>query len=292
MKIILSRKGFDSSSGGKPSPIFPDGKILSLPIPDKNSVTKYCDLEWEGINVGDLVSDLTNGKIHINDGAHLDPDLRYESIERPPGWKPLLGQVDIAQSHLEKQGIKPGDLFVFFGLFREVILEGKKWSYKRNSLRKHVIWGWLQIEDIVQVDNYDRVEYAWAARHPHFHRRKDETNTIYTALTKLDLPDNNSKGLDGGGILPKYYANTQLSLGNLDKPSVWELPKWFYPSIGKPPLTYHGNMERWNLLKKSVILNTVGRGQEFVLDCGYYPEAINWIISILAEDREMRDSYR
>src|ERR1022692_1176811 len=37
MRIILSRKGFDSSSGGVPSPIFPDGTTLSLFIPDKLS---------------------------------------------------------------------------------------------------------------------------------------------------------------------------------------------------------------------------------------------------------------
>ena len=33
MKVILSRKGFDSSNGGCPSPILPDGTLLSLPIP-------------------------------------------------------------------------------------------------------------------------------------------------------------------------------------------------------------------------------------------------------------------
>ena len=33
MKIILSRKGFDSSYGGYPSPILPDGSLVSLPIP-------------------------------------------------------------------------------------------------------------------------------------------------------------------------------------------------------------------------------------------------------------------
>ncbi|HEX6606573.1 MAG TPA: hypothetical protein VF276_06620, partial [Chloroflexia bacterium] len=34
MKIILSRKGFDSSIGKVPSPIFPSGELRSLPIPD------------------------------------------------------------------------------------------------------------------------------------------------------------------------------------------------------------------------------------------------------------------
>ncbi|MGC9779576.1 MAG: hypothetical protein HZR80_10075 [Candidatus Heimdallarchaeota archaeon] len=33
MKVILSRKGFDSSYGGHPSPILPDGTLISLPIP-------------------------------------------------------------------------------------------------------------------------------------------------------------------------------------------------------------------------------------------------------------------
>ncbi|MBK6960624.1 MAG: hypothetical protein IPH23_05180 [Gammaproteobacteria bacterium] len=28
----LQQKGFDSSSGGKPSPILPDGRMVSLPI--------------------------------------------------------------------------------------------------------------------------------------------------------------------------------------------------------------------------------------------------------------------
>ncbi len=36
LKVILSRKGFDSSYGGCPSPILPDGTLLSLPIPDMN----------------------------------------------------------------------------------------------------------------------------------------------------------------------------------------------------------------------------------------------------------------
>ncbi len=47
MKIILSRKGFDSSAGGVPSPIFPDGGLLSLPIPDKASQIACNDIAGE-----------------------------------------------------------------------------------------------------------------------------------------------------------------------------------------------------------------------------------------------------
>ena len=51
-KVILSRKGFDSKYGGKPSPIFNDGNIFSLPIPqnsispNKYKTIKLCVLQY------------------------------------------------------------------------------------------------------------------------------------------------------------------------------------------------------------------------------------------------------
>jgi len=51
MKVILSRKGFDSSYGGCASPILPDGTLLSLPIPEmkfsKNLNSKVEILTWK-----------------------------------------------------------------------------------------------------------------------------------------------------------------------------------------------------------------------------------------------------
>ena len=44
MKVILSRKGMDSTSGGMASPILSDGMLLSLPIPDNTVGTAYRDL--------------------------------------------------------------------------------------------------------------------------------------------------------------------------------------------------------------------------------------------------------
>jgi len=48
VKIILSRKGFDSAAGGVPSPILPDGSLVSLPIPDKASKIAYQDIAAHG----------------------------------------------------------------------------------------------------------------------------------------------------------------------------------------------------------------------------------------------------
>ena len=43
MKIILSRKGFDSANGGIVSPISEDGAMISFPIPS-NDVDTYDSL--------------------------------------------------------------------------------------------------------------------------------------------------------------------------------------------------------------------------------------------------------
>jgi len=57
-------------------------------------------------------------------GAHLDPDLDAASRRREPGWRPLLGQHGAAQSHLCNESVGPGDLFLFFGLFRRTEQRG------------------------------------------------------------------------------------------------------------------------------------------------------------------------
>ena len=120
MKIILSRKGFDSANGYVPSPIFPSGKIISLPIPDSRSPIKYDDIYWNGQNLGELVYQLTDGQITGQHKAHLDPDLRKESLpDRPKVWRGLFGQVGAAQGHLERL-VEPGDLFLFFGWFKQI----------------------------------------------------------------------------------------------------------------------------------------------------------------------------
>ena len=61
MKVILSRKGFDSSNGGCPSPILPDGTLLSLPIPSQDR-DAYEALSFRGLNYGTLLEQLRPGQ--------------------------------------------------------------------------------------------------------------------------------------------------------------------------------------------------------------------------------------
>ena len=127
MRVILSRKGFDSGAGGCPSPILPDGRLLSLPIPDVASPLRYRDLQAGDVDLGELVEQLTGGRYPAGHPAHLDPDLQVGTLARAPHWRPLLGQSGSAQGHLLNQGVGVGDLFLFFGLFQPVKHEGGRW---------------------------------------------------------------------------------------------------------------------------------------------------------------------
>jgi phage pi2 protein 07 len=83
-RIVLSRKGFDSATGGCASPIL-DGKLISLPIPEihaENGQLRYEELpKKQGEQIADLVNQLTKKKKETIEGSHLvhlDPDLRVE----------------------------------------------------------------------------------------------------------------------------------------------------------------------------------------------------------------------
>jgi hypothetical protein len=61
------------------------------------------------------------------------------------------------------------------------------------------------------------------------------------------------------------------------------LPACFYPSEEKPALTYHPNKERWKIESHEwVILNSVAKGQEFILDTKYYPGIDDWLIRLFS----------
>jgi hypothetical protein len=61
---------------------------------------------------------------------------------------------------------------------------------------------------------------------------------------------------------------------------LWSLPVWFMPR-GRSALSYHGRSERWTANCERTLLKAAGRGQEFVLDAGQYPEALNWLTELL-----------
>ena len=210
MKIILSRKGFDSASGGYPSPIMPDGRMISLPIPEKDSGIKYSKLQLTPYkNYCSIMQELMGSEIRLENSkldlkkdpcCHLDPDIyKYILNERKEGWRGVFGQVSGAQTHLEKQGVKEGDLFLFFGWFRNTVTSDNKYVYdKADKEGRHVLFGYLQIGEIVHKPEMQAGLYSWLDNHPHL---KDvyinsHKNTLYLAAEHLSL----APSLPGYGI--------------------------------------------------------------------------------------------
>ena len=83
--------------------------------------------------------------------CNLDPDLRADALARSPDWRPAFGQHAAAQGHLQNQGVRPGDLFLFFGRFRPVEPPGAAWRYVKNTPVVHRLFGWLQVSEAIRV---------------------------------------------------------------------------------------------------------------------------------------------
>ncbi|UTF61106.1 hypothetical protein [Gilvimarinus sp. DA14] len=280
MKLILSRKGFDSSAGGFPSPIFPDGQLLSLPIPDRQGPTSYADIHTDWGPMADILAQLS-GKTHWHEtAAHIDPDLRRNSLARRRGWQATLGQTGTAQSHLRNQNVAEGDIFIFFGLFKPVEKTAQGWRFVQATMARHVIWGWLQIGKIHPVDQLNPSDLPWCRYHPHMHLGEDANNTLYQAARALTL-NNVATPLPGAGVCQGYRPELSLTAPDATTPSQWELPAHFFPHRGKPALSYHRKPERWHKCGNRLKLQAAARGQEFVLDTDFYPEAQNWLSALL-----------
>jgi hypothetical protein len=285
MRIIFSRKGFDSTMGGVASPIFPSGDMYSLPIPESSPapLRRYGETWYGEHTLGPLVRDLTHGKFGPDSKAHVDPDLDATAIRpRPAGWRPLFGQSGAAERHLRNQGVVEGDVFLFFGWFRRVGQDATTGAYRyvENAPNVHCLFGWLQVAERVAVQG--EVVPSWAHDHPHWqdHQATPSAtiNTLYLATDRLHLPGVSSE-LPGGGVFRRYAEPLRLTEPDASR-SVWHLPAWFHPQGRSSALSYHANPDRWMVNGKSVQLRSVGRGQEFVLDCDHYPEASDWLAQL------------
>lgn len=199
MKIILSRKGFDSSNGGCASPIMPDGTLLSMPIPDREGVS-FSDIAWNGITYADILRQTSKKGSH--DMCHLDPDIRNNRVKLVEGWTPAFGQIGAAQGLLANAGVEKGDIFLFFGWFRQIeeTVNGYQFASRKNKDFYYgndlqVIYGYMQVGEILSDQDEIR-KYYW---HPHaseLHTKK-ANNVLYLPSDYLSM----ERTLKGYGVL-------------------------------------------------------------------------------------------
>lgn len=289
MKLILSRKGFDSQAGGVASPIFPDGRMVSLPIPSGQDSVRYADIRFGDTNLGDIAAALTGRSIFHRAHAHHDPDLTAASRPRHPDWRPALGQVGAAQRHLENQGIDIGSLFLFFGWHREVEPDGHgSWRHRRGAPDLHVLFGWLQVGEILPLGTDPdaiRASHSQFADHPHFEGLWDASNTVYLASDRLII-DGLDMGVPGAGTFQHFHPGLTLTKPGATR-GLWSLPGWFHPDAGAT-LSYHTDPARWTRDDNRCHLRTVGRGQEFVIDAPNSRLLIDWLQSLLTSRADAR----
>ena len=262
MKIIFSRKGFDSKAGGYPSLIFPDGTLFSIPIPDKNTQFKYKDLDFKYQNesISSILNDLTFRK--IKSGKDRKCDYNDEKFHCHYDPMPIVdqdfigiafGQQGNTEAHLRNQKIEEGDIFLFYGWFKKVEKIDGRWQYIQESPDIHLVWSYMNVGVINHLDNNEKKErtlnkYPFLLKHPHMEALYDNTkNTIYLSKEyKIFNYDNKFCLTD----LKEYKGR-----------STWRLPACFNQPES---FSFLKNFDSDN--NQDVIITFKGYGQEFVLN--------------------------
>lgn len=298
MKVVLSRKGFDSKNGGVASPIFGeigDQTLYSLPIPSERSACGYEEIAFKDSNLLELIRSLRQNRPMLPNTPHLDPDLFPATrASKHADWRPVFGQSGAQERQLQNMGVDHSTnqndrtLFLFFGWYKEVEAADGGYRYRRPQCRDvHALFGWLQTAEKVLLRNEEdrRIlgeKYPWIESHPHVacdYYDAHGPNAVYiapkpgTSTDRLVLCGHETE-LPAAGMFAKFEpAIHTLTKAGATK-SVWRVPTWLYRD-GQPRLGMHTKQDRWTAIEGDpghMRLQTVGIGQEFVLDTDDYDQ--------------------
>lgn len=252
MKIILSRKGFDSTAGGMASPILPDGTLLSLPIPDKLSQVTYDDIRYEGVKYSEILQQLRGEEKQNHWKCHIDPDIRpILEITEKCIWKPSFGQEKMSLSYLENREVGEGDIFLFFGWFKQTEGDFRNGTLKfvKGAPDIHIIYGYLQVDEIVKDKNEMKKKFPL---HPHSveERLIEQSNAIFVAKEFLTI-DKKKKGY---GVL--NFSEDRILTKEGCPRSFWKIEEALMPS---------NTLKDSNKALKDGYLNYLGQWQEMIL---------------------------
>ncbi|TMW71257.1 hypothetical protein [Alteribacter natronophilus] len=287
-KLILSRKGFDSSAGHGYSPYDPEtGRYIVLPIPEtaeRGGGPGYRDLELEpgylsnikAKNLHELINHKSLNYSSKTKAVVNKHPAHYDPVTGRPPWHTngpsygAFGQSDAAAGHLRNHGVGEGSVFLFFSRFKPV-------SDRLHPLDLRMAWtdgayflyGWLKVGKVYTAANQDELPGEIRRQHPHgspedFDNRSN--NIIFTAADRLfddcDIP--------GTGVFPKLTDDLLLSSPeHRNKPTVWKLPSFFQeekycPTYLNAPRTLK---DRWFHCGEDsglCYVQSTARGQEYV----------------------------
>ena len=84
---------------------------------------------------------MSKNKIRPTDTCHNDPNLLTGQF----------GQVGAAQTHLENNKVGIGDLFLFWGWFRETKKIKNKILFDKRDPGHYRLFGWFQIGKVIEL---------------------------------------------------------------------------------------------------------------------------------------------
>lgn len=268
MKVVLSRKGMDSKSGGIASPVLPDGTLLSLPIPDGTSGKSYEDLYYEGNSYADIIRQLSpRFDFNKNATCHLDPDI-YDGLGGRMGkWVPAYGQCGASASHLDAMEVGVGDWFLFYGMFKQTEDNGGTLRYVRGVPIQHIIYGYMRVGEILNNEEDMR---KTCPNHPHSVNSHRVNNRLY-------LPDQY-------GTL-KYDKRLVLTKEGQDKRRLWSLPAFF--ADDGISISWQGKNRPVRCGDHAELMSAC-IGQEFVITAAtkeLEKELENWVTSLIGDGK-------
>ncbi len=334
MRYILSRKGFDDKFGENSSIILPNGSMISLPIPGEidghRSECRYSDVHLSHIDIDDLekrgvhastlkeLMDIlgikATKKKQVIPQCHLDPDLRYDALPekyRKEKWTGLFGQGSGTLTHLIKNDVAPGDLFLFYGTFCHTKVDEDDGTLRYlnksdDEVTKerlcsdpfHVIFGYLQIGAIYtnvarwKVKKQDKEKFepwmkfptefeSWMRYHDHAAPKYDKKkNALFVAADHLSLP--HFQALPAFGIFTFHDAQV-LSCTHKSsiKKSTWDACMFYKPGVllRRRFISWNGpNPRKFRLDRATNLFESQTQGQEFVVpEYKYFNENIRSI---------------
>jgi len=266
MRIILSRKGFDSSYGSHPSIILPDNKMISFPIPVTQPEIGIAAEDILYVELGKTLDELLhelNIKNHY--AYHVDPEIQNIKIadkvsffDRGYG---TLGQSGAAASHLANNHISSIEIsknepavFIFFGLFSKTKRENGKLKYDGKPF--HAIFGYVIADEAVKVSTISDTVHPELKSHLHYinqfeaNKKKDEyikhdRNIIF-------------KGKQFGTF--KYSEDLRLTVNDSDRTTRWGTPDFI------KSMTYNKKrIDDGVRSNNKIFFDAASRGQEFII---------------------------
>jgi hypothetical protein len=277
MKLVLSRKGFDSGSGGSFSPYNHDtGKYIWFPIPEKvNSYSNrigYTDILVEneyisslkGYNLSEVYKSLKGTdrvKLRKNEYASINDDDLFAHFDPMLGIPPWIresenckigrgfGQFNAAP-HLGKHNVNEGSIFLFFGGFQSTL---------NKKISGHFIYGWLKVKK--RIETYKQCKEILEEYNLYHHPHITEAAFIRNQKNYIFVPDQwlfEDLKVPGCGYFTTL--NDQLMLSNNKESNIatWKLPNLFYENLTQV------HQKTWQNTQDGYCTVKTGIGQEFV----------------------------